>query len=65
MTYFYEHVDGSIHRKPDIVVDAGGGPRDYFNSPFVKRWWHEEDRPRTDVAATGTVFQTPATEREQ
>ena len=39
--YFYEHVDGTIHRKPDLVVEMGGGPHEYFDSPFVKRWWHE------------------------
>lgn len=26
MTYFYEHIDGSIHAKPDIVVGMAGGP---------------------------------------
>lgn len=40
--YYYEHTDGSIHRKPAIVVEMGGGPRDYFDSPFVKRWWRQE-----------------------
>lgn len=40
--YFYEHVNGTIHQKPDIVVDYSG-PHEYFDSPYVKRWWHEED----------------------
>ncbi len=43
MTYFYEHSNGEVIRKPDIVVDMGGGPADYFDSPMVKRWWHEPD----------------------
>lgn len=40
--YFYEHTNGEIIQKPDIVVDPIG-PAEYFNSPFVKRWWHEPD----------------------
>ena len=39
--YYYEHIDGTIHKKPTIVVDMGGGPYVYFDSPFVKRWWKE------------------------
>lgn len=38
--YYYEHTDGSIHWKPDRVVEMGGGPYEYFQGPFVKRWWH-------------------------
>lgn len=45
MTYYYEHVNGTVHRKPDIVVDMGGGPHSYFSGPYVKRWWYEEARP--------------------
>ena len=41
--YFYEHANGTIIKKPDFVVETGGGPYDYFDSPFVKRWWHETD----------------------
>ncbi len=41
MPYCYEHVDGTIHHKPDIVVDSAGGPAEYFAGPFVKRWWYE------------------------
>jgi len=36
--YEYIHVNGSTIRKPAIVVDMGGGPEEYFNSPFVKSW---------------------------
>lgn len=36
--YEYEHVNGTKHRKPAFVVDMGGGPSEYFNSPFVKSW---------------------------
>lgn len=41
-TYFYEHENGTIIRKPAIVVESGGDPAEYFDSPFVKRWWMEE-----------------------
>ncbi|WP_373054317.1 hypothetical protein [Thioalkalivibrio sp.] len=41
--YFYEHVNGTIHRKPAIVVEMGGGPHEYFDSPNVKRWWREQE----------------------
>jgi hypothetical protein len=40
--YYYEHTDGTIHFKPLIVVDMAGGPRAYFEGPFVKRWWKLE-----------------------
>lgn len=43
--YWYEHVSGEIIRKPAIVIDMGGGPKEYFDSPFVKRWGTEEDDP--------------------
>ena len=41
--YFYEHENGEIIQKPDIVV--GSMPDTYFDSPFVKRWWWESDAP--------------------
>lgn len=41
--YYYEHVNGTFHRKPAFVVEAAGGPEHYFDSPFVKRWWTEEE----------------------
>jgi hypothetical protein len=44
--YYYEHTNGTVHRKPAIVVDMGGGPREYFASPYVQRWWREGDEPR-------------------
>ena len=43
MAYFYEHTNGSIIEKPDIVVEASGGPHSYFQGPFVRVWWHESD----------------------
>lgn len=49
--FFYEHADGSVHRKPALVVEMGGGPAEYFNSPFVKRWWQGED-PREQAKRT-------------
>jgi len=41
--YYYEHTDGSTISKPDIVVDMAGGPDDYFDSPFVVRWWYYDE----------------------
>jgi len=40
--YFYEHTNGEIIRKPDAVVEPIGAER-YFASPFVVKYWHEED----------------------
>jgi hypothetical protein len=37
--YYYQHTNGTIHKKSDFVVDTGGGPNEYFQSPFVKKWW--------------------------
>jgi len=39
--YYYEHTNGDIISKPDIVVDSLGADG-YFDSPFVVKWWHEE-----------------------
>jgi hypothetical protein len=46
--YFYEHTNGKIIGKIDYVVDSVG-PYDYFDSPFVKRWWHEEDKKKIET----------------
>lgn len=43
MAYFYEHTNGQIISKPDMVVDMGGGPAAYFQGPFVRSWWNESD----------------------
>ncbi|MEC8776817.1 MAG: hypothetical protein VXX79_18455, partial [Pseudomonadota bacterium] len=43
--YYYEHENGSVIRKPAIVVDSGGGPWQYFSGPFVRRWWTSDDWP--------------------
>lgn len=43
MPYFYLHSEGAVIEKPDRVVNFGGGPHDYFNSPFCRAWWHESD----------------------
>ena len=47
--YWYRHTGGGLTRKQQIVVDMGGGPSKYFNSPFVKHWWfgQQEDEPKT------------------
>ena len=38
--YYYEHVNGTIHYKTELVVDMMGGPNIYFEGPFVKHWWY-------------------------
>jgi len=43
--YYYLHSNGDLIGKPPIVVD--NDPQ-YFNSPFVKKWWLvETDRRDT------------------
>lgn len=42
--YFYEHVNGEIISKPAFICEVGTTPEEYFDSPFVKRWWKEEDK---------------------
>jgi len=41
-TYFYLHQNGSVIMKPGTVVDSIG-ELEYFNSPFVKRYWKITD----------------------
>jgi len=36
--YEYIHINGETIRKPQFVVDSGGGPEVYFDSPFVMSW---------------------------
>ena len=43
MPFFYRHSEGAIIEKPANVVNAGGGPREYFTGPFVREWWFEND----------------------
>jgi hypothetical protein len=43
MPYFYRHSEGAIIEKPARVVNAGGGPYEYFTGPFVMEWWFEND----------------------
>ena len=38
--YYYKHVNGTIIKKPDIVVQD---PYEYFDSPFVVKWWYESE----------------------
>jgi hypothetical protein len=37
--YVYEHVNGTYHYKTDSIVRSAGTV-EYFNSPFVKHYWH-------------------------
>jgi len=43
--YFYEHVNGKIIAKPAFVCEHNTTPYDYFDSPFVKRWWRGDEWP--------------------
>lgn len=43
--YFYEHANGSIIMKVGHVVTTGTSPLEYFDSPFVLRWWRGDDWP--------------------
>lgn len=40
--YWYLHTNGEFIHKPFGVVDMGGGPEEYFDSPFVQEWWRVE-----------------------
>lgn len=37
--YYYLHSNGDLIYKDAISVDNSDGPYDYFDSPFVKKWW--------------------------
>lgn len=37
-TYYYLHTNGALIKKPAIVVESAG-VNDYFNSPFVRKYW--------------------------
>lgn len=41
--YYYEHINGDVIQKPDVVVEMAGGPQIYFASPMCRKWWHEDD----------------------
>lgn len=41
--FLYRHTNGTLQRKLHYVVMAGGGPAEYFNSPFVQHWWRHGD----------------------
>ena len=49
--YFYEHTNGTIHQKPDYVVDTIGVD-EYFNSPFVRDWWWVSNEELDEYDAT-------------
>lgn len=50
--YKYLHTNGTIITKPAMVVDYGGGPYEYFDSPFVQKWWYEEVDEKKDETVT-------------
>lgn len=43
--YYYIHQNGELIRKVGHVVDSGGGPFEYFDSPFVTRWFKGDNVP--------------------
>lgn len=57
--YLYRHINGTVQRKPWIVVHMGGGPFEYFNGPNVRHWWREGDpEPGYDLTqAEGLVVE--------
>ena len=48
--YIYEHINGTRIRTPFLVVNMGGGPREYFAGPMVRQWWREGDEPPPPAA---------------
>ena len=47
--YYYEHTNGKTIEKPDYVVDNWGTPKEYFDSPYCVRWWHETEPVKETV----------------
>lgn len=47
--YHYEYIDGTKASKPDICIDMAGGPRVYFDSPFVRMWQHVSDEQKPNA----------------
>lgn len=43
--YYYLHENGDLIGKPPNVIEADG-PWVYFDSPFVRKWWHLDLRER-------------------
>lgn len=37
--YAYLHTNGELIRKTSVVCEVGTTPEEYFDSPFVKKWW--------------------------
>lgn len=37
--YIYLHTNGNLIAKVAYVVDKYSSPKEYFNSPYVKKWW--------------------------
>mgnify|MGYP000934329936 CR=1 FL=1 len=61
--YFYVHKNGKIIFKPITVVNMAGGPKKYFDSPFVKGWWLVDvDVPEQITAFIDSAIKKGATE---
>ena len=41
--YYYLHTNGKIISKRAIVAEMGTTPAEYFDSPFVKKYWLVKD----------------------
>jgi len=58
MGYWYLHTNGERIYKPAIVVESGGGARDYFDSPFVVKYWmgtRDDNRTPEEQRANGMI----------
>lgn len=56
--YWYLHTNGERIYKPAIVVESGGGAREYFSGPFVKKYWmgpRGDDRTPEEKLSHGMV----------
>jgi len=43
--YFYEHANGSIIMKVGWAVTTNTTPEEYFEGPFVLRYWRGDEWP--------------------
>ena len=45
--YVYKHTNGKYIKKTDWAVNSIG-TWDYFDSPFVAKWWHFDTEEEAD-----------------
>lgn len=51
--YVYLHKNGKLIQKPEICIDD---PWDYFNSPFVVKWWYVKADERSTMMAKINLY---------